>query len=100
MLLFKRLILFVVAVAVIVVAIAISGLNTEKVLLNLYFFQIELSLGFLLILSLFLGLLIGLLMALFHFYMPLKSQLRKISRKSRQDSQKLLEQLRLEQSND
>ncbi|MBL4660658.1 MAG: LapA family protein [Alcanivoracaceae bacterium] len=100
MLFFKRLILFIVAVAVIVFAIAISGLNTEKVLLNLYWFKFELSLGFLLILSLFVGLLTGLLMALFNFYMPLKSQIRKLARQNRQITQQILTNKRLEQTDD
>lgn len=84
MLLIKRLILFVIAIAVIAFAIALSGFNTEKVMLNLYYFKFELSLGFALIATLFVGLLIGLLMALFSFYMPLKSQIRKLNRKNRQ----------------
>ncbi len=92
MLLFKRLILFVIAVSLIVFSITISGLNTDKVMVDLYFMTFELSLGFALILTLFMGLLIGLLMALFSFHMPLKSQIRKLSRKNR----KLLEQKRLE----
>ncbi len=100
MLFFKRLILFIVAVAVIVFAIAISGLNTEKVLLNLYWFKFELSLGFLLILSLFIGLLIGLLMALFNFYMPLKSQIRKLTRQHRHVTQQALADKRSEQTDD
>jgi len=84
MLFIKRLIFFLIAIFVVVAAIALSGLNTEKVLLNLYYFQFELSLGFLLILSLFMGLLIGLLMALFQFYLPMKSELRKSNRKNKQ----------------
>jgi len=100
MLFFKRLILFIVAVSVIVFAIAISGLNTEKVLLNLYWFKFELSLGFLLILSLFTGLLTGLLMALFNFYLPLKSLIRKLTRQNRQLTQQILTDKRLAQTDD
>lgn len=100
MLFLKRLILFVTAVVVIVLAIAVSGLNTEKVMLNLYWFNFEMSLGFLLIATLFLGLLTGLLMALFNFYMPLKSQLRKLNRKHRHLSRQVREQQRIEQSDD
>ena len=100
MLFFKRLILLIVALTVIVFSITISGLNTEKVMLNLYYFKYELSVGFLTILSLLIGLLIGLLTALFCFYMPLKSKIRKISRKNRRDNKQLLEQLRTEKSND
>jgi len=96
MIFFKRLILFIITITVIASSIAISGLNTEKVLLNFYFFEVELSIGFIVILALFSGLLIGLLMALFSFHMPLKSQLRKLSRKNRE----LMAQKRLEQSND
>ena len=84
MLFIKRVILFIISIAVVVSAIAISGLNTDKVMLDLYLFQFELSLGFLLILSLFLGLLVGLFMALFSFYMPLKAQIRKLNRQNRQ----------------
>jgi len=96
MLLFKRLILFVIAVFLVVFSITISGLNTEKVIVNLYFMTFEFSLGFALILTLFVGLLIGLLVALFYFHMPLKSQIRKLSRNNKQ----LLEQKRLELNND
>jgi len=96
MLFIKKLIFFVIVAIVIIAAITLSGLNTEKVALNLYYFQFELSLGFLLILSLFLGLLIGLLMALFQFYMPMKSELRKSNRKNKQ----ILAQKRLEAPND
>ena len=95
MLLLKRLVLFVVAVAVIVMAVAVSGLNTEKVTINLYFF--ELTLGFALIIALIGGLLTGLLMSLFQFYMPLKSEIRKLSRKNYQQEKLNLEQKRLEQ---
>ncbi|HOP22535.1 MAG TPA: lipopolysaccharide assembly protein LapA domain-containing protein [Gammaproteobacteria bacterium] len=97
MLLLKRLVLFVVAVAVIVMAVAVSGLNTEKVTINLYFFQFELTLGFALIIALIGGLLTGLLMSLFQFYMPLKSEIRKLSRKNYQQEKLNLEQKRLEQ---
>jgi putative membrane protein len=96
MLFIKKLIFFVVVVLLIIIAIAFSGLNTEKVMLNLYYFKFELSLGFLLILSLFLGLLIGLMMALFQFYFPMKSELRKSNRKNRQ----ILAEKRLEAPND
>lgn len=84
MLFIKRLILFLVTVSVVILSIAISGLNTEKVLINLHFFSFEISLGFSLILTLFMGLLIGLLMALFGFHIPLKSEIRKLSRKNRE----------------
>jgi uncharacterized membrane protein YciS (DUF1049 family) len=96
MLFFKRLILFIIGLSLIISSITISGLNTQKVLLDLYFFQSELSVGFLIILTLFIGLLIGLLMALFSFHMPLKAQLRKLSRKNKE----LLSQNKLEISND
>jgi len=100
MLFIKRLILFIVAVAVIVLSIAMSGLNTEKVVLNLYYLQFDLSLGFLLILTLFFGLLIGLLMALFQFYMPLTSKIRQLERKNRTVSRELMDQKRIAHSND
>lgn len=96
MLFLKRLIVFVVAIAIIAFSITISGLNTGQVPINLYFVNFEVSLGFALILTLFTGLLVGLLLALFGFYMPLKSQIRKASRKNRE----LLAQKRLEISND
>jgi uncharacterized membrane protein YciS (DUF1049 family) len=96
MLFFKRLILFIIGLLLIISSITISGLNTEKVLLDLYFIQSEISIGFLIILTLFIGLLIGLLMSLFSFHMPLKSQLRKLSRKNKE----LLSEKRLEISND
>lgn len=96
MLFIKRLVLFVVAIAIIITSIAMSGLNTEKVLLNLYYFKFELSLGFLVILTLFIGLIIGLLMALFSFHMPLKSQIRKLSRNNRL----LVAEKKLEHSDD
>jgi len=96
MLLFKRFILSIIALGIIISSITISGLNTEKVLLDLYFFQTELSIGFLIILTLFMGLLIGLLMALFSFNMPLKSQIRKLSRKNKE----LLAQKRIEITHD
>lgn len=96
MLFIKKLIFFAIAALVLISAIALSGLNTEEVVLNLHYFQFELSLGFLLILSLFSGLLIGLLMALFQFYLPMKSELRKSNRKNRQ----ILADKRLEAPND
>jgi len=96
MLFIKRLILFLIAVAIIITAITMSGLNTEKVLLNLYFFEFELSLGFLVILTLFTGLVTGLLMALFGFYVPLKSEIRKLTRSNRM----LIAEKRLEAKDD
>ncbi len=100
MLFLKRLLLFLVAISVIAVSIAISGLNTGKVILNFYFFKYELSIGFALILSVFCGLFIGLLMALFSFYMPLKSQIRKVTRSNRELTRQKLEAKRIEHSND
>jgi len=96
MLFLKRLFVFIIAVAIIIFSITISGLNTEKVTVDLYFLSFEISLGFSLILTLFTGLIIGLLMALFSFHLPLKSQNRKLARKNRE----LLSQKRLELSND
>lgn len=101
MLILKRFLFFLVALSVIVGSIAISGLNTEKVLLNFYFFKFEFSVGFALILSVFTGLLIGLLLALFSFYMPLKSEIRKLNRKNRElTRQKLDSSKNLELTND
>lgn len=96
MLLLKRIIVFLVAVSIVIFSITISGLNTEKVLIDLYFISFEVSLGFSLIFTLFLGLLIGLFMALFGFYMPLKSRIRKLSHKNKD----LLAQKRLGLNND
>ena len=97
MLFLKRVILIFVALAIVAFAITMSGLNTQKVMVDLYFFQYELSLGFVLILTLVIGLLVGLFMALFNFYLPLKSQANKANRKNRQ----LLSQLRqTEQADD
>lgn len=100
MLYFKRFILFLVAVSIIVFSITISGLNTGKIVLNLYFFNFELSTGFALILSIVVGLLIGLLMALFSFYMPLKSEIRKLTRNNRELNKHKLDQNSLEHNND
>ena len=96
MLIFKRLFLFIVALAIIAFSIAMSGLNNQEVLLDLYFFKLELSLGFIVVAAVFLGLLIGLFIALFSFYLPLKAQIRKLNRSNVQ----LLQQKRLENSND
>ena len=97
MLFLKRVILIVMALAIVAFAITMSGLNTQQVTVDLYFLKYELSLGFVLILTLFIGLLIGLFMALFSFYMPLKSRLNKSNRQNRQ----LLSLLRQsEQAND
>jgi hypothetical protein len=46
------------------------------------------------------GLLVGLLMALFSFYMPLKSQIRQLSRKNRELTRQKLDNKRLEHTND
>ncbi len=96
MLIFKRLFLFIVALAIVAFSIAMSGLNNQEVLLDLYLFKLELSLGFIVVATVFLGLLIGLLIALFSFYMPLKAQIRKLNRSNVQ----LLQQKRLENRND
>ncbi len=88
--------MFTVVIAVIAFAVTVSGLNTEKVTLNLHFFTFELSLGFLLILSLFFGLLIGLLMSLFNYYMPLKLQISKLKRQNRMVQKQALVEKRLE----
>jgi uncharacterized membrane protein YciS (DUF1049 family) len=96
MLIFKRLFLFIIALAIIAFSIAMSGLNNQEVILDLYFFKLELSLGFIVVATTFIGLLIGLLTALFSFYLPLKSQIRKLNRSNVQ----LLQQKRLENSND
>ena len=97
MLLIKRIVLFIITIVLIIFAIVLSGLNPEKVLLNLYYFKLELSLGFLLIAALFIGLLCGLFLSLFSYYMPLKSKLNKLSRKNKQV---LAQQRLLEQNND
>jgi len=100
MLFLKRFILFLMALSVIVFAIAISGLNTEKVLLNFYLFSYEFSMGFAIILSLVIGLIIGLLMSMFNFYMPLKSEIRKLNRKNRELTRQKLDFNRLEHNDD
>lgn len=96
MLFLKRLFVFIIAVIIIITSITISGLNTEKVTIDLYFTTFDISLGFSIIFTLFAGLIIGLLMALFSFHMPLKSENRKLSRKNRE----LISQKRLELTND
>ncbi len=96
MLIFKRLFLFVIALTIIAFSIAMSGLNNQEVVLDLYFFKLELSLGFIVVATLFSGLLVGLFIALFSFHIPLKSQLRKLNRSHVQ----LLQQKRLENSDD
>ena len=96
MLIFKRLVLFIVALGIIAFSIAMSGLNNQEVLLNLYFFKLELSLGFIVVATLFFGLIIGLLLALFSFHMPLKAQMRKLNRSHTQ----LQQQKRLENTDD
>lgn len=96
MFIFKRLFLFIIALAIIAFSIAMSGLNNQEVLLDLYFFKLELSLGFIVVAAVFIGLLIGLFTALFSFYLPLKSQIRKLNRANVQ----LLQQKRLESNDD
>ena len=100
MLFLKRLLLFLVAISVVAGSIAISGLNTEKVLINFYFFKYEFSIGFALILAVFGGLIVGLLMSLFSFYMPLKADIRKLNRTNRELSREKLDNKRLEHTND
>jgi len=96
MLIFRRLFLFVIALVIIAFSIAMSGLNNQEVLLNLYFLKLELSLGFIVVAALFTGLLVGLFSALFSFYLPLKSQIKKLNR----SHVKMLQQKRLENNND
>jgi uncharacterized membrane protein YciS (DUF1049 family) len=84
MLLFKRIIAFIVAVFVIVSAITVSGLNTQKVHLDLYLYEFDVSLGFLMISVLFLGLIIGLIIFLLGYYLPLNSKFRKLNRQNQQ----------------
>jgi uncharacterized membrane protein YciS (DUF1049 family) len=84
MLLFKRISIFIIALSLIVSAVTVSGLNTQKVHLDLYLYQFEASLGFLLITVLFLGLILGLLVFILGYYLPLTSQVRKLNRQNKQ----------------
>jgi uncharacterized membrane protein YciS (DUF1049 family) len=84
MLLFKRIVVFIIALSVIVSAVTVSGLNTQKVHLDLYLYELDVSLGFLLITVLFLGLIIGLLLFLLGYYFPLTSKVRKLNRQNKQ----------------
>ena len=96
MLIFKRLFFLIIALAIVAFSIAMSGLNNQDVILDLYLFKMNLSLGFIVVAALFLGLLIGLFLALFSFHMPLKSEIRKLSRSNTQ----MLKQRRIENTND
>lgn len=84
MLLLKRILVFIIALFVIVSAVTLSGLNTQKVHLDLYIYQLDASLGFMLITVLFLGLILGLLVFILSYYLPLTSKIRKLTRQNKQ----------------
>jgi uncharacterized membrane protein YciS (DUF1049 family) len=86
MFLFKRIVVFIIALFAIVTAVTISGLNTQLVHLDLYLYELDVSLGLLIISVLFIGLISGLLLFLLGYYLPLTSQVRKLSRQNKQIS--------------
>ena len=73
----NRLVFGFVAALAIAVGMLVGTLNSEKVLLDLLWLQLEWPLGLLLLLSLAAGLLLGILMSYLTQVFPLRMQLRK-----------------------
>ena len=83
MLWIKRIFWLVTVVVAIVLAVAISGLNTNPVTLDLYFWKFEVTLGVAVLLSLLAGVLLGLLFATVSYVLPLKARHRRLQRQYR-----------------
>lgn len=76
----KRAILIVLIIAIMLAVLALSSLNADRVIVNLYFFEFELALGLTLVLALIAGLVAGMLLSFLLWIWPLQranSQLRK-----------------------
>ncbi len=76
----KRILWALLVAAAVLTAVVVSGLNTTQVPVNLYFWQLETSLGVVLLLALLAGLLLGLLFALLLYVLPLKARNRRLLR--------------------
>lgn len=74
----NRLVFGLVAIIAIAVGLLVGTLNSEKVLLDLLWFQLEWPLGLLLLFSLASGLLIGLILSYLSRVIPLRMKVRKL----------------------
>lgn len=79
----KKILIILVVLTLLLVAIALSSLNPEHSVLNLYWHQVSWPLGFLLLLFTILGVLAGLLLAALFWILPAKNKNRKIQKQYR-----------------
>ncbi len=80
----KKLISILLALFLLVVAVALSSLNAEPVLLNLYWYQTTLPLGFLLLVFAVFGMLCGLVLSVIWWWLPVKKEATKWRRQFNQ----------------
>ena len=89
MIMVKRAILIVLIIAILLAVLALSSLNADRVIVNLYFFQFELALGLTLVLAMICGLIAGMLLSFLLWIWPLQranSQLRKKQARAAQNN--------------
>jgi len=70
----KRLLFVLIILVVLLVAVVLSSLNADKVRLNIYLFEFDWPLGFLLMVFLITGFFGGLLVSMFSWVFPAKRQ--------------------------
>lgn len=80
----KKVVIIIVVLALLLLAIALSSLNAEHSVLNLYWLQVSWPLGFLLLLFSILGVIGGLFLTLLFWVLPIKSDNRKLRKQYRQ----------------
>ncbi|WP_395375301.1 lipopolysaccharide assembly protein LapA domain-containing protein [Marinicella sp. W31] len=89
MIMVKRAILIVLIIAILLAVLALSSLNADRVIVNLYFFQFELALGLTLVLAIIAGLVAGMMLSFLLWIWPLQranSQLRKKQARAAQNN--------------
>lgn len=74
--LIKRLLFVVIILAVLLAAVVLSSLNADEVRLNIYLFEFDWPLGFLLMVFLLAGFFAGLLVSMFSWVFSAQSQAR------------------------
>ncbi len=83
----KRIFWAVVVIAAIAGSVGISSLNTETATVNLYFIDLSLPLGFLLVAVFFLGVIGGLLLTLLTWVLPLRTRNGRLRRRLNRELQ-------------
>ncbi len=84
MLWIKRVLWVLAVLMAVIVSVTVSGLNTQAVTLDLYYWRWSLTLGVAVLLALLTGVLLGWVLVLTFHVLPLKSKQRRLRRALRQ----------------